>query len=238
MSYFRMLVSNLDGTLLGDDDALQSFIQWRRSTVRNFRLVYASGQSIVEVQQNLDRSALPPPDAIIGGLGSEISLNPGPVLESWPSVEAGSWSNKIVRQILEPFEELVLRPMVSQSAWKVSYYAESLVPRRLAAITEALHVGQVSARIFYDSCRELDVLPRGVDKGAAARWLADHWDIPPCRVIACGDNGNDLPLFEQGFMGVIVENATTELREMLGAGIYRARMGFAAGVVEGMSYWA
>ena len=237
MSSWKMLVSDLDGTLLGDVDALQAFLLWHQATTRRCRLVYATGRLIDDARRVVEAEGLPAPDAIISGVGTEIAFGAGPPIADWPVVEEGAWHSARVREALSHMADLELQPAAFQSAWKVSYYAHRLTVSRLRQIETELKLAGLQANVLYSSGRDLDVLPGGIDKGSAARWLADQWKIPPQQVIACGDSGNDLPLFKQGFLGVVVENALPELRELTGPGIYHARMGFAAGVVEGMGFW-
>lgn len=92
-------------------------------------------------------------------------------------------------------------------------------------------------RIVYSSERDLDVLPAGIDKGTATAFLANSWDVPRDRVIVCGDTANDLSMFEQGFLGVVVGNALPELKSLDSPRVFHASEPFAAGVVEGLRHW-
>jgi len=53
----------------------------------------------------------------------------------------------------------------------------------------------------------LEILPHGVDKGAALAYLADYLGVKQCHVIACGDSGNDLPMIKWAGIGVVVANS-------------------------------
>ena len=92
-------------------------------------------------------------------------------------------------------------------------------------------------QLVYSSDRDLDVLPAGIDKGAATARLAQHWQVPPQRVIVCGDTGNDRSMFEQGFRGIVVGNALPELQSLDSPDIYHATGSCAAGVAEGLRHW-
>jgi hydroxymethylpyrimidine pyrophosphatase-like HAD family hydrolase len=81
------------------------------------------------------------------------------------------------------------------------------------------------------------VLPRGANKGSAARFLAYALRVAQQRVIVCGDSGNDAAMFGLGWRGVIVSNALPELKALGGESIYHASGSFAAGVLEGVRHW-
>ena len=81
-----LLVSDLDGTLLGDDEALARFAEWYEANRTNLGLVYATGHFFDSVVALVESTCLPEPDAIIGAVGTEITWyrGSGPV-EEWPS---------------------------------------------------------------------------------------------------------------------------------------------------------
>ena len=58
-----------------------------------------------------------------------------------------------------------------------------------------------------------DVQPPCRGKAEALRVLEERYGIPPERVVAVGDAGNDVPLIEGAGLGVAVENAVPEARE-------------------------
>ena len=60
----------------------------------------------------------------------------------------------------------------------------------------------------------LDLLPRGVSKGAALKKLAAHLGVERNEVMAIGDNWNDVEMLEWAGQGVLMGNAAAELRAM------------------------
>ncbi len=77
-----LLVSDLDDTLLGDDQALARFRDFHAAHRDRVALVYASGRFCTSIQERIDHTDLPEPAATIGGVGSEIW--------SYPAAAAGA----------------------------------------------------------------------------------------------------------------------------------------------------
>lgn len=233
-----LLVSDVDGTLLGDDAALARFAVWRSVQDDKLKLVYNSGRFFESVIESIMFSALPWPDAIIGGVGTNIRFcETRESLNDWPVCTPTNWNVDVIRTAVNVHKELELQPEEFQSPYKVSFYGHDLSPALIDLIDRHLKSLGYLVHLVYSSQRDLDVLPAGTSKGAAAARLAKHWGYAPHEVIVAGDSGNDLALFEQGFLGVTVGNAHDELRRLRLPNVYHATKLFADGVLEGLSYW-
>lgn len=66
--------------------------------------------------------------------------------------------------------------------------------------------------IFFSAPFFLDVMPRGVNKGAGVRYIAEKLGIGMDEVIACGDSGNDISMVEAAGLGVAMKNGEADLR--------------------------
>jgi len=234
----NLLISDVDGTMLGDDNALERFAEWHEAHRQPFGLVYASGRFFDSVVESVLTSVLPEPNAIIGGVGTDIQLYPsGEVMEAWHEKISRNWDAAKLREVLSQHPELELQPEEFQSPFKVSYYLTDADPADLQALWKRANEASTEATIVYSSKRDLDFLPAAANKGTAAAFLASQWGIPPGSVMVCGDSGNDKALFEQGFLGIVVGNAHAELKKLRGPRIYHAHEPFAAGVLEGVRHW-
>lgn len=236
MDFMKMLVTDVDGTLLGDGGSIRAFSDWWRANGRGSKLVYASGRFIESVAASVVEHGLPEPDAIIGGVGTEIlDCREQRRDMEWERRWWPSWDRDTVVNALSTFTELELQPPAFQSSGKVSYYMHRAMADQLQDVRCAIAECGVVAELVYSSSRDLDILPQGVNKGSAAGHLARAWRIDAADVVACGDSGNDLSLFRQGFRGIVVGNAKAELRSAVGGEAYLATLCYAAGVLEGLT---
>ncbi len=237
MASQSLIVTDVDGTLLGDDGALAEFLAWWQPRRADVLLAFNSGRFAESLVRSIDEYRLPMPDALIGGVGTEIvDGRSGAPLDGWPPID-GTWNAARVRQVLAADNRLTLQPIEFQSNFKVSYYAHQASSDDLHAWGSLLKAAALDVQLVYSSDRDLDVLPAGVDKGAAAAFLARHWNVPFRDVIACGDTLNDLAMFQHDFRGVVVANALAELKDLEGANVYHCRRGFAGGILEGAQHW-
>lgn len=233
-----LLIADLDLTLLGDDDSLGRFAAWHRRRRRWLKLVYASGRPHEAMRQAISHSALPRPEALISGVGSELRcFDSGMSLPGWSDRWLQTWSRERVCAALAPFQCLQSQPDEFQSRFKISYYARRLRPALLDDLRSALQARGLRAELIYSADRYLDVLPFGVSKGAAAAFLARRWGWPTGRVLVAGDSGNDLAMFHRGFRGIVVANAHRELKALAGPRVYHSPFRFAEGVLDGLRHW-
>lgn len=232
-----LLICDLDGTLLGDDEALNEFAQWFEQQRNRVRLAYNSGRYYESVVGQIVGTSLPTPDAIIGNVGTDIRLCPsGAELDEWHR-SFRNWDAGRVRSIAKNFSQLELQPEEYLSEWKVSFYGHRLSEDFLENFRRDLERAGLDVMVVYSSERDLDVLPAQSGKGNAAKFLAEYWQFPKEQVIVCGDSGNDLAMFQQGFRGVVVANGHQELQDLADPTVYHSPKPYARGVLDGVDYW-
>jgi sucrose-6F-phosphate phosphohydrolase len=238
----QLVVSDLDGTLLGDDESLARFAEWYEPLRGRVALAYASGRDERSVRRSVASTHLPEPDAVIGCLGTEVRcFRTGRDVVDWrallPTLQPPHWDPPAVRAALAGLARLELQPDEFQTSRKVSYFLDQATADELQQVAALLEHHGLACEIVYSSRLHLDVLPRGVNKGTAVRQLAAAWQIDHESVIVCGDTNNDLAMFQQGFRGVVVANALDELKRLAGERVYVAHRSHAAGVLEGLMHW-
>lgn len=55
-------------------------------------------------------------------------------------------------------------------------------------------------------------MPKGINKFAGVKMIADSLGLAPDEVMACGDADNDIPMLEYAGLGVAVANANERVK--------------------------
>lgn len=75
------------------------------------------------------------------------------------------------------------------------------------------NIAKISTTFF--SAEDLyEFNPLNIDKGSALMELSDILNIPPEKIIAIGDNENDIPMLEKAGLGVAVANGIDNIKKM------------------------
>ncbi|WP_371656643.1 MULTISPECIES: trehalose-6-phosphate synthase [unclassified Streptomyces] len=206
----RVLVADLDGTLLGGDQ--ESRLRLRRALERHpdITVVFATGRSLSSVRTLLRQDPLlPAPRWIVADVGASvidatdmrhIDALERPLRMGWPGHEH-------VRETLRGFPQLAYQKVAQEG--RCSFY---LAPEGLTgALTSA--VENMGCSWSYSEDRYFDVLPPYAGKGPAVRQLVHTHQWPLSSLLVAGDSLNDLSLFHLRSHGVIVGNAEAALTE-------------------------
>jgi sucrose-6F-phosphate phosphohydrolase len=233
----KLLVTDLDGTLIGDEAALTRFRAAWPTLSADYYLVYASGRPYRSIRQVMADQALPAPDAVISGVGSEIYDDTGFPWPGWARRHT-AWSGDLVRATLAQFPRLRLQTDDSQTPLKVSYRVEDLTLKEEVEIRRALEAAGLEITFIYSHGSYLDILPSGAGKGLATRFLAEEWRLTDEEVLVFGDSGNDIELLAAGFRSTMVANGLPELRAVIGSEVYLSPESYADGILDGLRYWS
>lgn len=243
-----LLISDLDNTWIGDDPATIALQETLKRDRDRFYLVYATGRSfasVVRLMQNFLSSTgetLLEPDYLITGVGSEI-YHQGILDYDWAENISQGWERNAVIQLTQKFPQLLPQIETEQNPWKVSFcFHPDTKPAILNTVQENLLEMGIQAKIIFSSGKDIDILPQGADKGLAAMYLREKLQIPLAYTLVCGDSGNDLSLYQHGTLGVIVNNAQSELSQWYSqsgtANHYFAKSSYAWGILEAINYFS
>lgn len=241
----RLLVADLDGTLVGGEPEGRRKLQEALESVRDsLILVYVSGQSFDEQLEAVEKHQLLTPDYMVSSVGTEIHRLPGgqPLDDWYRYIQAGFNREDIVAflsesMIADHFAELRLQPQEQQTPLKVSYFLKNATEEELAAIQQELIGEGFPAKLVYSRNLYLDIVPERAGIGAAVKFLVDSLVMFPSQVFVCGDSGNDVDLFQYGYRGIVVGNATRELRRAVELRAYFSHGKYAEGVLEGLKHY-
>ena len=88
---------------------------------------------------------------------------------------------------------------------------EDVQPERLAPVRQRLE-RVVGLEVTSSWGNNLEMMPRGVNKGTALRELTQRLGLQPEQVMACGDYDNDLEMIEYAGCGVAMGNAVDAIK--------------------------
>lgn len=231
-----LLVSDVDDTLTGDDEALSLLAATLRDHASGVMVALNSSRPCASIRATLDGPApLPQPDFIIGALGTEIeNARTGRRLAGYERLLDQHWQRAAVDALAR---SLGFAPHAAefQTPLKASYDidGEAAYHRFLTGMAQE----GLRAKVIFSNRIKLDVVPESAGKGNAIRYLVTQLEVAPDHVIVAGDSGNDRDMFVEPFHGIVVGNADADLRALTGDTNYFASGHHAAGVLEGLRHW-
>jgi hypothetical protein len=240
-----MFVTDLDNTLVGDDNALvelnQMLSQHRQE--HGTKIVYATGRSPILYRELADEKNLLEPDALVVCVGTEIYLDGSDPDAEWSAQISPGWNRDQVVKISAKFDELKPQPDTEQRPFKVSFFLEeALSAGVLEKVESELQKCGLNIKLIYSSGIDLDMVPHDSDKGQAMQFLRQKWKFAAKETVVCGDSGNDIALFAVGEeRGILVGNARKELLQWHHDNPadyrYLAQKSCAGGIIEGLKYF-
>ena len=124
----RLLVCDIDNTLIGDREALAEFLDFLEKHRERIAFGVATGRVLERTLDVLEEWDIPVPDVLITAVGSEIHYSrPELVADlSWMRAIEHRWDADGVRECLAEVPGLRLQPARDQRDFKVSYLVDSV----------------------------------------------------------------------------------------------------------------
>ncbi|MCG6954779.1 MAG: HAD family hydrolase [Gemmatimonadetes bacterium] len=259
-----LLAADLDGTLIPtiDTPAQRRAVSDFRDAVEGARaslgVAYVTGRHLELAHEGITAWALPLPDFLMCDVGTSVYRRTGDHFEADPifagemRAALGGRNAGAVRAALSGLEGLTLQGETQQSDFKASFTfpwsQRSRISESVSAALSAsrLPVDLVTSRDPETGLGLLDALPAGGAKDRAVLYVARLLNLTPDQVIFAGDSGNDEAALLSGVRGVLVGNASEEVRASVRAKasrlglsdrVYLASGTVAAGVLEGLSHF-
>ncbi|KAG2440657.1 hypothetical protein HYH02_010236 [Chlamydomonas schloesseri] len=232
-----MVVSDLDGTMVGDDAATGAFKSWWEDAgaLAGGVLVYNTGRSLQSFLDLLKSKSgcMAVPDALILAVGTCVYLrNPsgGPADSpsgwredrDWSGQLDQSWSLKVARDacykaLAEVGKDAMhFRPAEEQNDHKVTCgVADPQAAQVVGRVNSELAAGGVAANVItsgHGGWKYLDVVPIRAGKLEALNHVRRHFGFSVASTVACGDSGNDILMLSGENLAIVVGNAQPDLR--------------------------
>ncbi len=236
----KFIVSDIDNTLIGDDDSMEEFIQLLHNFPKNLSFAVATGRTIESTFNVLKKNGVPFPDIIISSVGSEIYYNYNDQLiysTGWEAHINHLWNRDKIKKLLSKFDFLQYQEEDAQREFKVSYYTSD-VPKNLKKVHDILIQNKIKTNVVFSHGQYLDILPYRASKGKAIRYLSYRWNIPYENILVAGDSGNDTEMLKGELLAVVVANYSEELESLRRQKrIYFAKRKYAGGIIDGISHY-
>ncbi len=235
----HLLVTDIDDTLVGDEEALGRLLAWRRENAPRVAFGVATGRSFPRTLEILEEWKVPLPEVLVTSVGTEIRFAPDLKPDrAWEGHIRHGWRRDEVVRALAAAPGLKKQPAENDGPYKASW---DVVPGRhvdLEGVRRLLRARGLSARLVFSQGKFLDVLPVRASKGLAVRFLAFRLGLPLESFLVSGDSGNDLEMLVGDTMAVVVGNHKPELEELRGRDrVYFATAPFAGGILEGIEHY-
>lgn len=243
-----LLISDIDGTLTGDDEALKLFNQhWLEDQLpRGSVLCYNTARPKSFYVEGLRSGELPEllqPDVLIVGEGTEIwffEAEAPRLCEDWDRHVRRHWSLERVAAAMDPLDEGSIKGINDGEDLRRSI---TVSPEKREAVSSSLrealgeHYSIVAMNSWVDGVDLVTAMPAAAGKGNAAVFLRSSCGFPRERTMWAGDTKGDASFLRTDIQGVVVRNASLEFLALAANCPGRVLLAWgrsAFGVLEGM----
>ncbi|WP_237227917.1 HAD-IIB family hydrolase [Rubinisphaera sp. JC750] len=237
-NFDRLIITDLDNTLTGDNEALAEFIELIKQ-YENVGFGIATGRPLSAVKRMVEDLNLPMPDLLNTAVGTELYYGEGLVPDhSWRDQIGYQWKPDEIRAVLDAQPGFYRQREEQQTEFKISYEIDTQVAPSLTEIKTVLRQAGLRANVVLSLGMYLDVIPVRGGSEYSMRHLLYRWGFAPEKVLVAGDCGNDEGMLKGRTLGVVVGNHSPELNKLKNwPRIYFAEATHARGIIEGIQYY-
>jgi sucrose-phosphate synthase len=234
----NLFLTDIDDTLIGNDDALQRFNEWLVRHREQIGFGVVTGRPLDSILEVFAEYELPHPDIVISSVGSEIYYGKDLLPDKgWAAHISNHWNRARIQELLATLPCIEIQEDRAQRHFKLSYYMEPSEDS-LAQIHHILTENRLRYTLIYSREAYLDILPYRASKGKSIRYLSYKWNVPLSNIAVAGDSGNDEDMLRGEMLGIVVGNHEPELDKLRGLrNIYFAQGTYADGILEGFQHY-
>ncbi len=234
----RLIITDLDNTLTGDEASLAEFNELIRGN-EQLGFGVATGRRLDSALAMIEELGLPQPDLLDTDVGTQLhygeNLTPD---RSWRRQIGYAWNAEKVLEALQAVPGLLLQEQEYQSEFKISYELDTDLSPNVTKIKKILREAGVRAKVVMSLGMFLDIIPVRGGSEMSTRHLLWKWGFAPEQVLVAGDSGNDAGMLLGRMLGVVVGNHSPELNRLRNRPrVYFAEASHAAGILEGIKYY-
>lgn len=205
----HMLATDLDGTLVGDQEALRELLLYYDELPYDVALVYVTGRHLASTLSLIEAEDLPQPDILITDVGTAIYRDAQLVEEEeWKQQMQAEWQPERIIEMASAFPSLHRQSLPDNRRISFTFSPNDST---VHDFEKALVQAHIPHKMIISSNRDVDVLPEKSGKGKALNNVIERYAPEDVQVLVAGDSGNDLDMLTLGYPAVIVGNAQTEL---------------------------
>lgn len=234
----RLIVTDLDNTLIGNDESLAEFVDVLQHN-EHVGFGIATGRRLDNAMALIEELGLPRPDLIDTDVGTQLHYGPDLTPDrSWRKSIGYAWQPDEIRRVLDQVPGLSLQSERNQSEFKISYEIDTRVSPNTISIKKTLRESGLRAKVIMSLGMYLDVIPVRGGSDLSMRHVLWKWGFAPEHVLVAGDSGNDAGMLLGRTLGVVVANYSKELNRLRNQPrVYFANSPNAAGILEGINYY-
>jgi sucrose-phosphate synthase len=235
----RVLVTDVDDTLTGDPEALNTFRQVIEGAGDNVGFAVATGRPLERALSILADLGLRTPDILITATGTEIHYGEHLIPDrSWEHQIRYRWEPDKIREVIAGMPGSSLVEESFPTPFRIRFRMTDPRDLNLAEVRRTFRRRGLQVTAILDHHSILDVTPVRASPGLAIRFICHKWNMPPDRVLVAGDSGNDADMLSGDTLGVVVGNFTPELEEIRGLPrVFFAEGEHAWGILEGITHY-